>query len=340
MDPVNQQHFFDLQADLEHDEQANVINIANVLDGSEMLNISHAGGEFSQLFELQEGLEAEEEDDEEENKSKPRNKYFDHRTRRDRAHLRANAFESQMEDILKAYMGWCAKGEGVPGLQQCEGSPPTMEEVYELTVVDLYDSYTQDVTLDPNGGGIAPALIFQGLMPCTPWSPMVAISTRVLELYRVTHVHCPQLAVQPFVKSLCDLHGVPFQPYLMQQFSIAYDLYLDLRRRTDHKVQEALGQDVTWRRRNPCPCCMYKLEGEGTLIFEMLTTMDGNDSLKRVLRREPAGDDEEGSVGKSSEHKDTRDAGYGFFLDRAMVDEWAKTQLAEILPMDESAEDF
>jgi hypothetical protein len=102
-----------------------------------------------------------------------------------------------------------------------------MEEVYELTVVDLYgessilercdmiiymrvllECYTQDVVLEPTAGGIAPSLILQGLMPCAPWTPTVAISTRVLELYRVTHVRCPQLAVQPFVKSLCDLHGV------------------------------------------------------------------------------------------------------------------------------------
>ncbi|KAJ7204522.1 hypothetical protein C8J57DRAFT_1542249 [Mycena rebaudengoi] len=334
MDPVNLQEFLDLQEEERLGKPSNVVNMANVLDGSETFNISHAGGEFAQSFDLQQGLEAEEDIEVEINPPNPRKKYVDNRTRRDRAQLCANAFEAQMADMLKAYMAWCAKGDGVPGPQAREGSPPAMEEVYELTVVDLYECYTQDVMLEPTAGGIAPSLILQGLMPCAPWTPTVAISTRVLELFRVTHVRCPQLAVQPFVKSLCDLHRVPFRPYLMQQFSIAYDVYLDLHRRADRKVKEALGRDASWRQRNPCPACTYKLEGEGDLIFEMLMTMDGNDSLKHVLRREPADDNVEGSVGKLSECKDTRDAGDGFFLDHAMVDEWAKTKVADMLPMD------
>jgi hypothetical protein len=65
-----------------------------------------------------------------------------------------------------------------------------------------------DIELDAGGAGVAAALIKQGLMPCAPWKPSVAIATRVLELYRTTHIRCPQLAIQSFVKSLCDLHGV------------------------------------------------------------------------------------------------------------------------------------
>ncbi|KXN91216.1 hypothetical protein AN958_02172 [Leucoagaricus sp. SymC.cos] len=41
-----------------------------------------------------------------------------------------------------------------------------------------------------------------------------------------------------------------------------------------------------WQLRNACPACTYKLEGEGSLIFSLLVTLDGNDSLKRVLRKE------------------------------------------------------
>lgn len=51
-------------------------------------------------------------------------------------------------------------------------------------------------------------LIRQGLLPCSPFSPTVALSIRVLELYRVNHLRCPHLAIQPWVKSLCDMHGV------------------------------------------------------------------------------------------------------------------------------------
>lgn len=78
---------------------------------------------------------------------------------------------------------------------------------YYLIIKDTSDI---DVKLDPRGNGVAPALILQGMMPCAPWEPTVAIKIRVLEAYRVTHVRCPQLAIQAYVKSLCDIHGVRF----------------------------------------------------------------------------------------------------------------------------------
>lgn len=62
--------------------------------------------------------------------------------------------------------------------------------------------------LDTRANGVVPGLILEGLMPTAPWKPTVAFKIRVLELYRVTHVRCPHLAIQAFVKSLCDLHGV------------------------------------------------------------------------------------------------------------------------------------
>ncbi|KAJ7134942.1 hypothetical protein C8R43DRAFT_894543 [Mycena crocata] len=204
------------------------------------------------------------------------------------------------------------------------------------------DTSKVDVRLDPTAGGVAPALILEGLMPCAPWKPSVVIKIRVLEAYRVTHVRCPHLAVQAFVKALCDIHGVAYKPYLCQQFSIAYDLYLDLRRRVDERVMKALGRDSTWRMRHACPACTYKLEGEDQLIFDMLTTMDGNDSLKRVLRRTKTTMEEnelgEPILGSSKERVDNRDASDGYMLSREKVDRWARTRLAEVLPMQTSSE--
>lgn len=100
---------------------------------------------------------------------------------------------------------------------------------------------------------------------------------------------------------------------------------------------KALGRDSTWRLKHACPACMYKLEGEDKLIFDLLTTMDGNDSLKRVLRRSKKGMQEhestEPTLGPSKERMDNRDAGDTYYLSREKVDEWAKTRLADILPM-------
>ncbi|KAJ6510472.1 hypothetical protein C8R45DRAFT_1050270 [Mycena sanguinolenta] len=174
------------------------------------------------------------------------------------------------------------------------------------------------------------------LIPCAPWTPSVAISTRVLELYRTTHVRCPQLAIQPFVKSLCDLHGVAYRPYLRDQFSVPYDVYLELHHRTDALVNSALGRDSPkWCLKHACPACTYKLEGEDELIFSILTTMDGNDSLKRVLRwSKTDGSEDEPTLGPSREREDSRDGGEDYFLSREQVDKWAKDWVADILPSD------
>ncbi|KAF8218429.1 hypothetical protein L208DRAFT_1045970, partial [Tricholoma matsutake] len=94
----------------------------------------------------------------------------------------------------------------------------------------------------------------------------------------------PHLAIQPFVKGLCDLHGFTFHPYLSQQFLIAYDLYLSIHENIQQHVDTALQHDTPyWHLQHACPTCFYKLEDEQELIFKMLITMDGNDSLKHIL---------------------------------------------------------
>ena len=55
---------------------------------------------------------------------------------------------------------------------------------------------------------LASALVRQGLIPCSPLVPSVAIAIDVLELYRVANLRSPHLSIQAFVKTLCDLHGV------------------------------------------------------------------------------------------------------------------------------------
>lgn len=65
-----------------------------------------------------------------------------------------------------------------------------------------------DVKLIRGDRCVASAFVRCGLIPCAPFSPKVAVTVRVLELYRTSHFRCPHLAIQPFVKGLCDLHGV------------------------------------------------------------------------------------------------------------------------------------
>jgi hypothetical protein len=188
--------------------------------------------------------------------------------------------------------------------------------------------------------GIPATLVRQGLMPCAPFSPTLAFTTRLLELYRNSHLRCPHLAIQPFVKALCDLHSVSFRPYLSQQFSISYDLYLTIREEVHNCVNGALERNSPyWRLQHTCPACTYKLQGEAELIFKMLVTMDGNDSLKRILRRDPPAAPAEGEstpdgpqVGNSRELPDSRKVGGDYLLSREKVDRWAKAVLQEVLP--------
>lgn len=151
---------------------------------------------------------------------------------------------------------------------------------------------------------------------------------RALEVFRIQSLRCPRLSIKAFVKSLCDLQGVPFKPYLQVQFSIALDLYLNVLAQVRGRVQAALGRDSpNWRLANACPCCLYCVEGEPELRFRLLATWDGNNSLKRLRRAEqvePINDSDKPQLGKSKEGVDTRQAGGDYYLTREEVDRWSK----------------
>ena len=68
---------------------------------------------------------------------------------------------------------------------------------------------------------------------------------------------------------------------------------------------------------------MYKLENELSLIFNILWAMDGNDSLKRVIRRSPAVDGDL-NPGPSCEQTDTRHMSGDMYVSREDVNKWAR----------------
>jgi hypothetical protein len=190
-------------------------------------------------------------------------------------------------------------------------------------------------------------IVRHGSIPSSPLTPSVCITIKCLELYRVAHLRLPHFSIQAFVKTLCDLHSVcalcpwyapvlhfafqvAFSRYLSRQFSIAFDVYLDIRRRVDRLVQAELNRDSPdWRLKHACPACTYKLRDEKPLIFSLLYTMDGNDSLRRIRRRVL---DDEGVPGPSCEHTDTRTIGGDFYLPREEVDKWVDEKIQELMP--------
>jgi hypothetical protein len=66
-----------------------------------------------------------------------------------------------------------------------------------------------------------------------------------------------------------------------------------------------MGRQGDWRLKNACPCCMYQLQGEPDLRYSILSTMDGNDSLKRVERARRTRD-HEGNIITSESIERTR----------------------------------
>jgi hypothetical protein len=79
----------------------------------------------------------------------------------------------------------------------------------------------------------------------------------------------------------------------------------------------------------------------------MLVTMDGKDSLKRIIRHQPLATPAEGEpepegpqVGDSRELPDLRTVGGDYLLSREKVDRWARAILQEMLPMPESVSFF
>jgi hypothetical protein len=186
---------------------------------------------------------------------------------------------------------------------------------------------------------VTTALIRHGLVPCAPFSPTAAFTVRVLEFYRVSHNRSPSLSIHMFVKTLCDLHSAAFKPYMSRQFSICFDLYLDICSVANERVQVALERNSNdYRLRNNCPACTYRLKNEPKLEFSMLYTVDGNDSLKRIIRREPVPQTATSDIaitpalGTCSESTDTRVAGQGIYLTNAFVDKWSKANIITICP--------
>lgn len=185
----------------------------------------------------------------------------------------------------------------------------------------------------------------EGLVPCAPHLPTLAITMRILELYRIASLRCPHLAINSFVKALCDLHGVPFRPYLRKQFSICFDIYLAVRLRVDQRIQVALKHDDPgWRLRHACPACTYKLTGEAELLFSVLSTMDGNNSLKRIQRRKPLpldpGEGDGPVIGEPNERKDERTVGAGYYITREQVDLWSRELVLEWIKEHENDADI
>ena len=102
----------------------------------------------------------------------------------------------------------------------------------------------------------------------------------------------------------------------------------------NHHVQAALRRDSPdWHLKHACPACTYKLKNEQPLLFKMLYTMDGNDSLRWILRQSTSQDDD-GTLGPLSELPSACKVPGDRYLSHEDVDKWAAGVLQEMMGKD------
>ncbi|KAF7359988.1 hypothetical protein MVEN_00725800 [Mycena venus] len=327
-----QRHAEEAHLDLPDDDYFNG-PLADVLEGNALADISHAGEDLTpeqarvSNRELWQALR--------DSHSRLFGRRTDHRTRRDRTQSLVDGFKPQMEATATAYLDFSLRTKG-GNLAVLDGHPDEMAiNHYPLIVVDLFSAYQAEIPMFDRDEFVASGLVNLGLFPCSPYDPTVAITTRALEVFRVTRLRCPRLGIQPYVRALCDLHGVPFRTYLSTQFSIAFDVYLGTLAIVAKRVKAALGRDTSnWRLKNACPACLYKLEGEDELLLPVLTTQDGNNSLSRhgqMERTEYEGSEEDASAARSRAREDDRQVPGDYYLSRSEVDKWATEGLEELM---------
>ncbi|KAE9391994.1 hypothetical protein BT96DRAFT_831189, partial [Gymnopus androsaceus JB14] len=174
-----------------------------------------------------------------------------------------------------------------------------------------------------------------GILPTAPLRHSYGITIRTISLYHRLFVRCPRLGVQPFAKALCDLEGVAFRPYLSSQIYAAFDIYVSLLNGVRRRVRATLGQEGrSWRMLNACPACQYRLKEDDDLDVRMIATMDGNNSLKRVERKEDClVDKEEAGVElppASRERIDRRVAGQDYFMSLEETKVWDESNWENI----------
>ncbi|KAE9386063.1 hypothetical protein BT96DRAFT_1087389 [Gymnopus androsaceus JB14] len=247
--------------------------------------------------------------------------YKDFRMHQDRTDKTWQNFAGQMDEMIVVYMDW----DYVERKKVRSTREPV--ETLELDVVDMFGSSTQQVPILQGLSHDCSSIILAGLLPTTPLSHKTAITIHTISLYHCLFTRCPKLGIQPFMKALCNLEGLPFKLYLSMQMSIAFDVYVAILNGVCLRVLKTLGRDgPNWRMLNTCPRCQYCLQEEDKLDVRMLATFDGNDSLRRVeqtndSKLDSSADNAGPALAPSREQFDCCIGGGDYFLSPAEVDE-------------------
>ncbi|KIY47957.1 hypothetical protein FISHEDRAFT_44267 [Fistulina hepatica ATCC 64428] len=209
---------------------------------------------------------------------------IDMRTRHDRVQKQINGWGRQLPALKSAYLHW--KVHGTPVEEASDLVAPT----FSIMVYSFRGIRQEFFCSSAGSASINETLVLHGLIGSAPETPRVAFTFNFLETFRQLHRVCPRLSLDAVARTLHNLHQRPRKPYLTQQLSNAYDVYLSIQRAISADAQSALKRDPTIQAQLLCPPCMYRLEQEMPLQPSMLVACDGNNSLKLVDATFLAGD--------------------------------------------------
>ncbi|KAG2737755.1 hypothetical protein P692DRAFT_20883222 [Suillus brevipes Sb2] len=202
----------------------------------------------------------------------------DKRTRTQRNHHANAAWTQQIPALVEAYLRWRHGPEN-----HCHGADEPSHHTFSVSGVGIMD-FSPHLLIQQQDNEVAnAALLRHGFLGCSPVQPTVAIRLECLELYHQIRRRQSSFGIQTFTKVLCALHNVTYSSSLRVQFSIAFDIYLNMLRNIHSRVYQALGRDpINWRMNGACPCCSFEQSDEPKLDPRRLHSMDGNHSAKRI----------------------------------------------------------
>ncbi|KAG8919151.1 hypothetical protein FRC02_001856 [Tulasnella sp. 418] len=230
------------------------------------------------------------------------NYHRDYAMRRERE---AAAWESQYDTLTAEYLQW-KFGVGLNDQPFVDPDPHTGDSYWEVHAVSWRRYHAFYRIPHSNSVTANVSLMRRGLLSSAPVTPKIAFSVHTLEQYRLLSSRFPRLGFQPFVKALCDSQGRLYDRKLCEHMSDAFDVYLQILRRVEARLNHVLGRNSpNWRLLHSCPSCQNRLPNENRLEYDLLLSIDGNNSLKRF-----------GNAGNA----DRRDFKSDYYLSREDVD--------------------
>ncbi|KAG1885509.1 hypothetical protein F4604DRAFT_1918207 [Suillus subluteus] len=187
----------------------------------------------------------------------------DVRTRAQRHQRAYNAWKDQMPTLVDAYLAWKHNAPSDDG-------NTVVPNIFHVDIVGIAD-FERAVAIQQHTDELAnTALLRVGLIGCSPLQPSIAIRIECLELYHQLRRRQSSLSIQAITKVLCALHNVTYFRQRREQFSNAFDIYLQILGQVRSRVNRLLGRDPDqWQLNGACPS-------------SRLHAMDGNFSAKRL----------------------------------------------------------